>query len=63
MVYVAQPSKRILGVFREWKPLASSMNVAESNKAVTDRASRDKIKKIKNLLAEHVPTEQLITLK
>ncbi|XP_055320250.1 protein qui-1 isoform X3 [Sitodiplosis mosellana] len=59
---IAQPSKRILAVFREWKPLASSMNMSESSKVVADRASRDKIKKIKNLLAEHVPAEQLITL-
>lgn len=39
------------------------MNANENNKVVADRASRDKTKKIKNLLAESVPAEHLITLK
>lgn len=40
------------------------MNANEnSSKGAVDRASRDKIKKIKNLLAENVPAEHLVTLK
>lgn len=51
------PNKQILAVFREWT--SSSVN----DKVVSDRISRDKIKKIKNLLSAHLPAEHLVTLR
>lgn len=59
--FSAQSNKQILAVFREWTPI--SVNANENNKVVADRASRDKTKKLKNLLAESVPAEHLVTLK
>lgn len=53
----AQPSKRIQAVFREW---SSSGN--ETTKMMIDRTSRDKIKKLKTLLAENVADDQIVTL-
>lgn len=62
--FAAQPKKQILAIFREWSSTSSSSSISanESSKMATDRVTREKIKKIKNLLAENVPNEHLVTL-
>lgn len=57
-VFAEQQNHRILAVFREW----TSSSTNENSKLGADRVSREKIKKMKNLLTENLPAENVVTL-
>lgn len=59
LIFAAQQNKRILAVFREWTSFPSNEN---SSKVGADRITRDKVKKMKNLLEDNLPTENVVTL-
>lgn len=56
--FAAQQNKRMLAVFREWSSLSSN----ENSKVGVDRGSRDKIKKMKNLLTDNLPADNVVAL-
>lgn len=59
LIFAAQQNKRILAVFREWTSFPPNEN---SSKVGADRITRDKVKKMKNLLEDNLPTDNVVTL-
>lgn len=59
-----QPSNQIVAVFREWISCmtTTTTNTDDNSKLVTDRSSLERIKRIKNLLTDSIPDEQVVKL-